>query len=168
MAQYGTRARRIRRIAQAMPIVAELTAHTTDVDNVWWARRIGSVDQTGLVWLTLPISRNGRGDEPLAESNYRVISADLEKVAAFGTDYRIDAWPGGTIHTLMIRADDALAIRAAEKWIGALADYPIADDMDFSAEEWEQNHPSESDCYSEDEECPCEARTLADAEDADE
>lgn len=163
MAQYGTRARRMRRIAAAMPIVAELNAHTADVDGVWWSRRIDSATE-GVTWLALPISRNGRGDEPLAESNYRVISADLEKASAFGTDYRIDAWPGGTIHTLMIRADDALAIRAAEQWVTALADYPVADDMDFSAEEWDQHHPSESECYSEDPDCPCEARMAPDDE----
>lgn len=155
MAQLGTRARRIKRIAEAMPIFAELTAHTGEVDNVWWARRSGRDENPGM-WLTTPFSRNGRGDEPLAESNYRVISADLERVAAFGTDYRVDLWPGGTIHTLMVRADDALALRAVDKWIGALSDYPVADDEDFSEEEWSQNHPAADDnCYSDDPDCAC-------------
>lgn len=84
------------------------------------------------MWLTTPFSRNGRGDTFVAESNYRVIRADLEAVAAYGTDYRVDAWPGGTIHTVMVRSDDALALRAVQRWADALADYPIADEGDLS------------------------------------
>jgi hypothetical protein len=155
MTRLGTRARRIKRIAAAMPIFGELTAHGTDVDSVWWARRSDRDENPGL-WLTTPFSRNGRGDEPLAESNYRVISEDIERVSAFGTDYRIDLWPGGQIHTLQVRADDALALRAVDQWIGALADYPVADDSDYSEEEWKQNHPDADDnCYSDDTDCQC-------------
>ncbi|MDP8971200.1 MAG: hypothetical protein M3N52_12045 [Actinomycetota bacterium] len=143
-----------------MPIVDKLRGHTGDVDRVWWARRVDR-QPDGPEWLATPFSRNGRGDEPLAESNYRVISTDIERVAAFGTDYRVDAWPGGTIHTLMVRADDALALRAVERWADALAADPIADADDLSEEEWEQDHPTNfmtgevMECYSENEDCSC-------------
>lgn len=156
----GARTRRIARIAAAMPIVAELIGHTGEVDSVWWSRRVDRSDGPP-VWLSTPFSRNGRGDEPLAESNYRVISADIERVAAFGTDYRIDAWSGGTIHTLMVRADDALALRAVAQWVSALSDYPVADDSDHSEEEWSQNHPTNfltgeiMECYSGNDNCSC-------------
>lgn len=153
----GARTRRAARIAAVMPFVAKLSAHTAEVNSVWWARRVDRA--SGPTWLALPFSRNGRGPQSIAdvvgESNYEVIGADLEKVSAFGTDYRIDAWPGGTIHTLMVRADDALAIRAAEQWIDALADYPIADDDHHSEMEWAFNHPGDTECYSEDPDCSC-------------
>jgi hypothetical protein len=148
----GARTRRIRRIAAAMPIVAELTGHTGEVDNLWWARREGSTG--GVIWLATPFSRNGRGpqeiDDVVSESNYHVIETDLERVSSFGIDYRIDLWPGGQIHTLQVRADDAPALRAVQAWVDALADYPLADDTDHSEREWEFNHPTERECYGED------------------
>jgi len=151
----GARTKRAKRIAAAMSITAKLTQHGKDVDNVWWARH--DSHETGGMWFTTPFSRNGRGDEPLAESNYRVIRDDIERVSAFGTDYRVDLWPGGSIHTLLVRVDDALAIRCVEQWINALSEYPVADESDFSDEEWRQNHPDADDnCYSDDPDCPCD------------
>ena len=136
-----------------MPIVASLTAYTSEVDSNWMTRRY-DYRADGPVWLTTPFSVNARGDSALAESNYAVISADLDRVSAYGTDYRIDLWPGGSIHTLCVRADDALALRAVDQWIAALADYPAADDSDVSEREWNQNHPSDDECYAED--CSCD------------
>lgn len=155
----GARTRRAARIRYAMGIVDELLQHTYDVNSDWMTRRYDyRSDETPGMWLTTPFAKNGRGDTALAESNYRVISADLERVAAFGTDYRVDAWPGGTIHTLLVRSDDALALRAVRQWIDALADYPVADEMDWSELEWEQNHPdADNYCYAEDpESCGCD------------
>lgn len=153
------RTRRAARIAAAMPFAAKLTAHTDTVDSNWWSRRYDYPGPNeGITWLAIPVSRNGRGpqdvDDVLNESNYRVIERDLESVSAFGTDYRIDLWPGGSIHTLMIRADDGLAIRAVEQWVDALADYPVADDSDYSEREWAFNHPSDGECYA-GEGCSC-------------
>lgn len=154
----GARTRRMQRIRRAMPIVDQLVGHGGELDGVWWARRVDRSD--GPVWLSTPFSVNGRGGEPLDESNYHVISEDLDSVAAFGADYRIDAWPGGTIHTLTVRADDALALRCVQRWVDALADYPIADEEDLSKREWEHNHPTHYltgeilECYGEDD-CSC-------------
>lgn len=134
----SVRQRRAERIARALPIVEELAGHTADCDNLWWTQRVDRDDEAGK-WLTTPFSVNARGDEALAESNYRVIRADLERVAGMEIDYRIDAWPGGTIHTLTVRADDALALRAVQQWTAALADYPVADDADFAELEAEQD-----------------------------
>lgn len=158
----GSRTKRIKRIASAMPIVAELTQHTSDVDNVWWARRADRNASDLLI--TTPFSVNARGDEPLAESNYRVIRADIERVSAFGTDYRIDLWPGGSIHTLQVRRDDALALRAVEQWVTALQDYPAADDSDVSELEWERDHPGDGYCYRDlrewGDECGCDDKSI--------
>jgi hypothetical protein len=150
----GARTRRAARIAAAMPMAGMLAGHTSEVDDVWWARRSGR--DNGL-WLATPFSRNGRGPQEIgdvvAESNYHVIERDLDSVAAFGTDYRVDLWPGGQIHTLQVRADDALALRAVQAWVDALTEYPLADEMDHSEREWDFNHPSERECYAED--CSC-------------
>ncbi|MEV6350982.1 hypothetical protein [Actinoplanes sp. NPDC051851] len=125
------RQRRAARIAQVLPIVGELTEHTARCDGSWMSRRVDRDDTDGK-WLTTPFSVDPRADDALAESNYRVIKADLERVAGMEIDYRIDAWPGGTIHTLTVRADDALALRAVQQWTTALADYPIASESDLS------------------------------------
>ena len=147
-----------------MEIVGKLAAHTNDCDSNWMTRR-QNYDTDNAVWLTTPFSRNGRGDSPLAESNYRVIRTDLERVAGMDISERGDAWPGGTIDTLMVRADDALALRCVEQWADALADYPVADEMDMSEVEWEQNHPTEGECYSDDDDCPCGVSTDDDGDD---
>jgi hypothetical protein len=107
--------------------------------------------------LATPFSRDGGGDEPLAESNYRVIRDDLNRVAGMPISLRVDAWPGGTIDTLLVRADDALGLRAVQRWVDALADYPVADDRDFAEQQWQHDHPSDSECYGDDD-CPCPAR----------
>lgn len=147
----GARAKRAARLRAILPIVEQLEAHGTECDNDWMTR---SASVPTWPWLTTPFSINPRGDDVLAESNYRVIKADLESVA-MDVDYRIDLWPGGTIHTLMVRADDAAALRRVEGWVAALSDYPVADESDYSELEWETNHPSDGECYSEDEDCPC-------------
>jgi hypothetical protein len=120
-----------------MPIVAELQQYTSDVDASWMTRRYDH-RSSGPVWITLPFAKNGRGDSIRAESNYRVIQADLDRVSAFGTDYRVDLWPGGTIETLMVRADDALALRAADEWIAHIESEGVASESDYSELEAEE------------------------------
>ena len=153
----SVRQRRAHRIAQVLPIVEELTKHTADTNAVWWARRVDR-DADDAVWLTTPFSVNPRGDSALAESNYRVIRADLERVAGMAVDYRIDAWPGGTIHTLTVRADDALALHAVQQWVTALADYPVANEMDLA--ELEADEDADAD-EADDEQDADEARRPA-------
>jgi len=148
----GARTRRINRVREIFPFVKRLEDHLAEIERSQWTRPVSRGDW---FWLPLPISKNGRGDEPLAESNFRVAQREIESVAAFGTDYRVDAWPGGVIHTLMIRADDPAAVRMAQRLIDALEEYPILDEMDLAEEEWNQNHPREGECYAE-EECGCE------------
>lgn len=142
----GARTRRAKRLARIFPIVGELKAHGAECDGVWWSRR-----DSRHAWyeLTTPISKNARGDDALAESNFRVAERMIDERSSFGTSYRWDAWPGGQIQTLIIRADDAGALREVTGIVNALSDYPVLDDSDFSELEWERDHPSESECYSE-------------------
>lgn len=148
----GARTKRARRLAKIFPIVADLTGHGRECDQVWWARH-----DSREAWyeLTTPISRNARDSEDaLAESNFRVAKRIIDAVSPFGTSYRWDAWPGGQIQTLVIRADDAAALREMTGIVNSLSDYPVLDDEDHSELEWEQWHPSDTECYNdEDPEC---------------
>lgn len=74
-------------------------------------------------------------------------------------DSEIEGW---AVVRLKENADDALAIRAVEQWIGHLECDGVADDTDYAGEEWSQNHPTSfttggevTECYSRDEDCPC-------------
>lgn len=153
----GTRARRAARIAAAMPIVGTLRQHESQCDSNWWSRHASQEDRS--LWLLTPISHGTREEDTLADSNYEVAETLLTAASSFGeVSTRDDLWPGGVIETLLVRADDALAIRELERIIDALEDYPLLDDMHYSELEYERNHPSDHECYAE-EECGCEVRT---------
>lgn len=149
----GARKRRADRIAAVIPFAKQLQAHGRECDNIWWARRS---DRQDWFWLTIPLSVNARGDTAIQESNYEVAQQRVDAVSPFGTDYRIDLWPGGQIHTLTVRADDAAALRELDRLVAALQDYPALDEQDVSAREWDHNHPDggERECYAEDG-CSC-------------
>ncbi|MGX1778527.1 hypothetical protein ACWIGW_40925 [Nocardia brasiliensis] len=135
----------------------QLQTHGRECDNVWWARRS---DRQDWFWLTTALSVNARGDTATAESNYEVAQQRIAAVSPFGTDYRIDLWPGGQIHTLTVRADDAAALRELDHIIAALRNSPLLDEQDVSAREWDHNHPDggERECYAEPG-CSCVYRT---------
>ena len=180
----GARTRRIQRIAASSELgnlVRKLGLQADAYNRTWWARHDSREDQT--IWLATPISHNGRREDAREDSNYDVAERSLNEASSFGergqwpdwtaqdgtvypgtvywsggTDTRIDAWPGGTIETLLVRADDAPALRELGKIISALADYPVLDDEHCSALEWDYAHPSDHECYSEDEDCPCAVR----------
>jgi hypothetical protein len=143
---------RIARIAEAMPFVGQLVELRGEMNRNAWTRH--DSDESHL-WVPLPVSMNDRADDPLDESNYEIARRLIDDVAAFGTDYRMDAWPSGVIHTLMVRIDDALALREAESIVRGLEHYSILDEEDYSQREWDHNHPSEDECYAED--CSCDA-----------
>lgn len=180
----GARTRRIRRIAAALPLVKDLRAYE-DGRNRDWMFRHDSRENPAL-WLVTPISHGTRSDDARADSNYEVAERMLNEASGFsaivkwpdwtaqdgtvypgvsylagGTGTRHDAWPGGTIETLLVRADDAPALLVLERIIRALSDYPVLDDEHCSDLEWRHDHPSEDECYSEDEECPCAVRNHA-------
>lgn len=153
----STRTRRTRRIASALPIVSQLRAHESACDSVFWSRHDSHEDRA--LWLVTPVSHGNREESARDDSNYEVAEEILTAASSFGEiSTRYDAWPGGVIETLLVRADDALALRELDRIIGALADYPILDDERCSEMEWDRAHPSDHECYSEDEDCPCAVR----------
>jgi hypothetical protein len=181
----GARARRIKRITESNELgelVAKLRAHEGMCDRSWMTRHDSREDRA--LWLVTPLSHNGRREDALDDSNYDVAARMLNEVSSFGercawpdwtaqdgtvypgvkyisgaTATRHDAWPGGVIETLLVRIDDAPALRMLKSIIDALAYYPVLDDAHFSELEWERNHPSDHECYSEDgDDCPCAVR----------
>jgi hypothetical protein len=176
----STRTRRIERIAAVMPIVNQLRAHESDCDRNWMTRHDSREDRA--LWLVTPISHGTREEDARADSNYEVAERLLNEASGFaeagrwpdwtaldgtvyrgatywtgGTSTRDDAWPGGVIETLLVRADDALALRELERIIDTLSDSAELDDEHAAALEWERAHPDENNCYSEQEDCPCAA-----------
>ena len=154
----GCRTRRRNRIASSAEfgeIARELSKLESTCNSNWQTqhRSIGDLEGTGY-WLVTPISHGNRDEDALADSNFEVAEKMLEEASNFGeTDYRCDAWVGGVISTLMIRSDDAGAIRALNSIIRRLEDYPILDEEHFSELEYERNHPGDHECYAED--CSC-------------
>lgn len=146
----GARTRRAKRLATIFPIVKELAAHGKECDGSWMTRRNSRHD-----WyeLTTPISRNGRGGDALDDSNFYTAERIIDAASPWGTTYRSDLWPGGTIETLVIRADDAAALKEITSIVNALEGYPVLDESDYSEREWEENHNSDMlwrECYAED------------------
>lgn len=149
----GARSRRAERIASALPIVASLRGHEAEVDRVWWSRHDSSEDRS--LWLVTPVSHGTREEDALADSNYDTAERLLAEASSFGdTDTRYDLWPGGRIETILVRADDAGALRCLQGIVSALADYPVLDDTHYSELQWERDHPSDHECYAEDCSCP--------------
>ena len=123
---------------------------------MFWARH-DSREEPAL-WLVTPVSHGSREESARDDSNYEVAERLLTDASSFGeVGTRYDAWPGGVIETLLVRADDAPALRELERITDALADYPVLDDEHCSELEHERNHPSDHECYA-DELCECEVR----------
>jgi hypothetical protein len=178
----STRTRRAARIAAAMDIVGQLRVHEGECDRNWMTRHDSEEDRS--LWLVTPISHGTRSEDARADSNYEVAGQLISEASSFaerrrwpdwtapdgtvypgpeywsgGTATRSDAWPGGVIETLLVRADDAPALRVLSRIIDALADYPVLDDVHCHEMEWDRAHPSDHECYSEDEMgCPCAVR----------
>lgn len=76
-----------------------------------------------------------RDSEALERSNFRTIRHDLE--SRFPLDVVIETfshWAVGWTEEILVRPDTEAA-RAAEEWRAKLAEYPVADDEDWSEEE---------------------------------
>jgi hypothetical protein len=156
----STRSKRAARIAATAGLgefINRLRAHEDACDRNWMTRHDSREDRA--VWLVTPISHGTRDEDARDDSNYQVAERLLTEASSFGeVTARYDAWPGGVIETILVRADDASALRVLMSIVSALEDYPVLDDEHHSALEDERAHPSDHECYSEDPECGCEVR----------
>lgn len=87
-------------------------------------------------WLVAPVGLN-RDSGPLERSNWRVVLADLGGEGIDVEVHRFGHWACGWFEVILVRPDTAAAV-SAEEWEGALSDYPVASDEDFSNEEQQE------------------------------
>jgi hypothetical protein len=146
-------------IARALAVARETgwDVKQYGIDSEWGAVGMGPVGQH-------------RDSDPLARSNYVVIFKDLKD--RFGDavdDVRFGHWGFGWVEEIVFDASRIDVVKVIEEWVGALADYPIANDDHFYQLEWDENHP-EGDryCYSQDRDCPCDRPHVNDPKPADE
>lgn len=89
-----------------------------------------------------------RDSDALDRSNWRTIAPPM--LAAHPDDAAIESmsnWAVGWVEYLLVRPGTA-AETAALEWRDNLADYPVADESDWSALEWEDNHADDGYCYA--------------------
>lgn len=96
-------------------------------------------------WLVGP-SRN-RDSSCLEESNFAVVLKDLGGEGDNVQVHRFGHWACGWYELILIRPETREASSWAE-WESALADYPVADDSDFSERECEAANETWRHCYS--------------------
>lgn len=91
-----------------------------------------------------PIGYSRDTQDPVTLSNWRVISAELEKVSIHEETgiARLGHWACGWYELFLIHRDDAPALKVADNWAAELAQYPIACEEDCSELEHEQAEES--------------------------
>lgn len=159
----GARTKRIKRVTSAVGMIAqELAEHTTQCHQ--GATFHGGRRELESGWYATPFERT-RDSDALQESNFEVIRKDLKRFGWGADVHSFGHWGCGWFERLYVRRDDAAAILAVQAWINALSDYGVADEMHYSALEWERNHPGhyQGECYCDDDDCS--VRTEADQED---
>lgn len=141
----GARTKRARRLAKVLD-VAELRVGEDAMDKSWMTMRDGAYDW---YWVPVGISVHNASDM-VDESNFDVAERLLEAASDFAgvayggvkvreagetVRYRWDNWVGPPVRTLMVRVDDAGALREALAIRKTLSDYPILSDEDYSERE---------------------------------
>ena len=79
-----------------------------------------------------------RDSQTLERSNWEVVTKHLSEVSASEAsgEARLGHWACGWYELFLIHKDDAPALKAADEWACALADYPVADESHHSELEW--------------------------------
>ena len=75
----------------------------------------------------------------LERVNWQVVTADLEQVSQHDETESVcmGHWACGWYELFLVHADDTAALKAADEWACALADYPVADESLWSDAEYE-------------------------------
>lgn len=149
----GPRTKRMMRLAKLFPDLPKFQELERELDGNWWslhASREASFE------VPLPISVCDAGqseaDRVLAESNYAVAEERLEAAALFddAVSYRTDHWVGPPITTLVIRGDDAGAVREASAIIACLEMYGVLDKADYDQRCRDEAQREWDNCYQSD------------------
>jgi hypothetical protein len=127
----GARSKRAARLAKVFD-VASLRGGESEMNRSWMTQRDGDYE-----WYWVPIGIGCHGASDLVdESNFEVAEKLIEAASDFADfRYRYDNWVGPQVKTLMVRVDDAGALREALRIMATLADYPVLSDEDYSERE---------------------------------
>jgi hypothetical protein len=89
-----------------------------------------------------PISNTRDTSDALTLSNWRVISAELDKLIGHDESgaHSFGHWACGWYELYLIHETDTEALKCADEWAASLADYPVADESDWSELEHEQEY----------------------------
>lgn len=88
-------------------------------------------------WIVAPLGIN-RDSDILSESNWHAQLAEFERIDPDGDDHEIHRfghWACGWFEIVLIRPDSAVA-QSAEEIEGALENYPVLSDEDYSEREY--------------------------------
>ena len=90
------------------------------------------------------ISNTRDTSDALTLSNWRVISAELDKLISHDESgaHSFGHWACGWYELYLIHESDSAALQCADEWASSLADYPVADEMAWSELEHEQEQES--------------------------
>lgn len=91
-----------------------------------------------------PISNTRDTSDALTLSNWRVISAELDKLIGHDESgaHSFGHWACGWYELYLIHESDSAALQCADEWASSLANYPVADECDYSELEYEQEQYS--------------------------
>lgn len=97
-------------------------------------------------WLVAPVAQN-RDSDALERSNFRVVVRDLQKLDERDREtgeesfeiHRFGHWACGWFEIILVQPGSE-AEKCCNDWEAALADYPIADESDFSELECEEEN----------------------------
>jgi hypothetical protein len=127
----GARTKRAARLAKIFD-VDSLRGGETAMNRSWMTQRDGDYEW---YWVPIGIAYHNASDL-VDESNFEVAEQLLEAASDFGDyRYRYDNWVGPQVKTLMVRVDDAGALREALAMVATLTDYPVLSDADLSERE---------------------------------
>lgn len=149
----GPRTKRMMRLARLFPELPKFQELERELDGNWLTLHASS---EASFEVPLPLSTCDAGmseaDRVLAESNYAVAEERLEAAALFddAVSYRTDHWVGPPITTLVIRGDDAGAVREAAEIIATLEMYGVLDEADYAQRCAEEAQREWDNCYRSD------------------
>ena len=95
-------------------------------------------------WLVAPVILT-RDSGPRERSNWRVVVEDLRRDGCEVEIHRFGHWACGWFEIALVYPAGEPQVTS---WEGALDDYPIADDEDFSYEEQEEANAVWANCYT--------------------
>lgn len=156
----GTRQKRIKRIMASTlgDFIRECMVDEENRDNFrrTWSGGFGrSNDDREPQYIPLPYGTH-RDADSLQESNWVQIEKIMNESDSFSwisehagvTTHREGSCLNGWNEMMHVRADDAVAIKAAMGIMSALADHPVLNEEDYYEREWSANHPGNGQCYA--------------------